>query len=288
MKKMVSKLTAKITENELYQRIISHDVISYSAQSAYYLMLALFPFIILIFMFLTVLGIDYIDQVDKILSVLPNDVIPTIKEYLAYSKKISTSIFSPLLLTSILISSGAITSLVKAFNIANDIKEGRSFFKQKLLSAIFLISLVIIFTITLLISSVGLELLREIFDTFGIKRVSASTFKTLIFLVDILFFFFIVCLMYYVLPAKKLSFKMILPGALFATPSITMISNLFGIYINNFTRYSLVYGSLTSIILLMIFLFFCALLLIIGEEINVIVRCKTGKKKHHRNISKVN
>ncbi|MDO4773300.1 MAG: YihY/virulence factor BrkB family protein [Bacillota bacterium] len=278
MKKRITKLLTKISENELYQRIMAHDVISYSAQSAYYLMLAIFPFIILIFMFLTVLGIDYIDQVDKLLSALPDDVIPTIKEYLVYSKKISTSFFSPLLLTSVLISSGAITSLVKAFNIANDIKEGRSFFKQKLLSAVFLVSLVVIFTITLLISSVGLELLREIFDTFGIRRLSASTFKALIFLIDILFFFFIVCLMYYVLPAKKLSFKNIMPGALFATPSIVIISNLFGIYINNFTRYSVVYGSLSSIILLMIFLFFCALLLILGEEINVIVRNRASKK----------
>lgn len=277
MKSFFLRTFKKLTNLELYQRILNHDVISYSAQSAYYLMLAIFPFLILILMLLTLLGLDHLDETEKILSFLPREITPVIKEYLNYSKELSTSVFSPLLISSVIISSGAITSFAKAFNIANDIKEGRPFLKQFFLSAFFLVSLVGIFTLSLFLSVLGLELINEIFRRFGIEGISGSTFKWTIFFINVLISFLIISLMYYVLPAKKTGLKQSLPGAFFATSGIALITNLFGFFVHNFTRYSMVYGSLSSVIMLLIWLFFCSFILIVGEEINVIYQRKTRR-----------
>ncbi len=278
MKKLFNKFYGKLLRNELYRRMVKHDVVSYSAQSAYYLMLAIFPFIILLLMFLSTIGLDYINELNEMLTVLPQEITQVINEFLMNSKEISSSIYSPLLITSILISSNAITSLVKAFNIANDNTEGRSYLWQKLLSSLFLLSIVIIFTISLSISILGFEFINEILTNVKINQMSLLLFNILTLIINFILYLSIIGLMYYILPNKKVRFKEIIAGTIFAAPTLLLVTSLFGYVINNFTKYSLVYGSLTSIVMLLIWLFVCSLILIIGEEINVVVTNKKCNK----------
>ncbi len=277
MKRYITKLYSKLLRIELYRRIVKHDVFSYAAQCAYYLMLALFPFMILILMSLTAVGVDYINDIERLLQILPDEITQVVKDYLLYSKDLSNSVFSPLLITAILISSGAINSLVKAFNIANDIEEGRSYFIQKILSIVFLISIVVIFTLSLSISIVGLTFINDFLSTLNLMNINIKLLELILFGINFMIYLSIIGLIYYVLPYKKVRLKEILPGTIFAAPSLVLITSLFGFFVNNFTKYSIVYGSLTSIVMLLIWLYVCSLVLIIGEEINVIFYKKRKK-----------
>jgi membrane protein len=67
---------------ELLKRIEKHHIGSFSAQIAYYMLLSLFPFMILLFMFLTELSISYQDQMTTIYRVVPEAVGEIIEDYL--------------------------------------------------------------------------------------------------------------------------------------------------------------------------------------------------------------
>lgn len=89
--------------------------------------------------------------------------------------------------------------------------------------------------------------------------------KTPIFLVLLILAFTAV---YTFLPQKKMKFRSQLPGAVFTAVGWLIFSYLFSLYIEYFSKYSVLYGSLTAIILLMLWVFSCVYMLLIGAEIN--------------------
>ncbi len=263
---------------DLVKRLDKHDINSYAAQSAYFLMLAFFPFIILMILVLTTLGVDNINNIEKILRIFPDGTVNLIKDYLQYSTKISTSIFSPLLISTIFISSSAVGALIKAFNIANDYTETRGYLKTKSISILLIIGIVVVFTILFFLSAFGLNIANRITGYMKVADINGSFFNILVFLLNFIIYVAFIGAIYYVLPAKKVKFKKIIPGTLFAAPTLAIMTNFFGYIVQNFTKYSVVYGSLTSVVMLLIWLFVCSAILIIGEEINsMIIERKENK-----------
>ena len=74
--------------------------------------------------------------------------------------------------------------------------------------------------------------------------------------------------LYAVVPRKKLKIRLQLPGAIFSSLGWILFSFVFSIYFNHFSHFSYAYGSLTAIVLLMLWLYFCICILFLGAEIN--------------------
>ncbi len=77
--------------------------------------------------------------------------------------------------------------------------------------------------------------------------------------------------MYKAFPHKRLSFIAQLPGAFFCAVSLYVFSNIITIYLNSFNGFSM-YGSLTTLILVMFWLYFCNYFIMLGAEINEVRR----------------
>ena len=86
--------------------------------------------------------------------------------------------------------------------------------------------------------------------------------------------FIFVLLVNKLMPAMKLKFSQILPGALFSFVAWFVISGAFSFYVNNIARYSLLYGSLGAIIILMIWLYMTSITLLLGPLLNKILLTK--------------
>ena len=80
--------------------------------------------------------------------------------------------------------------------------------------------------------------------------------------------FLVLCMLYRMAPKGHLSFRCIFPGALLSTLSWLVISMLFSFYVDNIRNYSLIYGSLGAIMVLMLWLYFTSVLLLFGAEFN--------------------
>ena len=82
----------------------------------------------------------------------------------------------------------------------------------------------------------------------------------------ILFVFFLA--IYAVLPFRRLSVKSQIPGAAFASVGWALFSTAFSIYFRYFKNFTVTYGSLAAVILMMLWLYFCICILFMGAEIN--------------------
>ncbi|MFW5631338.1 MAG: YihY/virulence factor BrkB family protein, partial [Acetivibrio ethanolgignens] len=94
------------------------------------------------------------------------------------------------------------------------------------------------------------------------------SFRVLIALI-VLFFFFLA--MYIFVPNRKSTVSQEAPGALLTTISWAVFSSVYSYYIDNFANFD-TYGSLTTIVFLMLWLYFCMYILFIGSEVNVFIQ----------------
>ncbi len=200
------------------------------------------------------MGYDYLNHRVGLLSGLPDEIEVLLKEYFAYSNAFTSLQFSPFVITIVWMSSNAMSAMINAFNVVNDLpfSQKRSIFKKRFVAVLALFILILILVLFIFIST----LLNNTFV------VIAFRFAVLTGALSVL---------YYVLPNVKKTLIQIIPGALLASFLFMLTSYTFGYFMKNFTRYSVIYGSLSSIILLLILLFLLAYIILLGEEINVLL-----------------
>lgn len=263
----------KKTIIELYGKYKNDDVSESAAQLTYYLILAIFPFIISLLQIVKFTPLGDADVVEKLLVSFPLQtqelLMGIIKDVVSSSGKTLLSIG---IIGSIWSASNGIMSLIKAVNKAYDLSESRPYWKLKLLSVIMTVGLILIIIITL-----GLG----IFEALVFNKYIALNFPNTEFLFTILQGFLslvsiilILTLLYKFSPSLKeninISFKESLPGGVFTTIFLLVSTKAFSIYVDNFGNYSKVYGSIGGIIVLLIWLYLSSNLLILGAELNSI------------------
>ena len=96
-------------------------------------------------------------------------------------------------------------------------------------------------------------------------------------------FYFAVSFVYYLAPSRKANFKFFSAGNTVATILGILSSMGFSFYINNFSRYNTLYGSIGTLIILLLWFYINALVLLIGFELNASIR--NAKKQHLENQS---
>lgn len=251
-------------------RLKEHHIESFSSQIAFYLLLSIFPFLILLFMFLTQLSVSSSEGMLYIYNVIPDEAAQLIKDYLEYSSQFSNSVFSPLLIVSIWMSSNAIIALMKAVNVAYDIEETRIYILRKVIAIICTLMTLLLVVVAIIVPNLGLVVMRYIRQYIEIPEMSVYLFNVLRLLISGFVFFFVLGSLYFILPNKKVKLKEVIPGTVFAFIGLVTISYLFSYFVQDFSQYSIVYGSLAAVIILMIWLFLCGMILMLGGELNAI------------------
>jgi membrane protein len=173
-------------------------------------------------------------------------------------------------LLAIFYSSNAMMGMMRSFNKSLIYNSKRNIFQARWM-AIKLTALVIVFLMgSVIILVTQDELLKDILKWMGIKSHSARwLFKTLRWVIIIPLFYYTIAFIYKYAPAVKKRWKLTSPGTLLATVLIIAITFLFSYWVNKFGTYNKVYGSIGTILILMILVYFNSLVLLIGYELNV-------------------
>lgn len=255
---------------DVLNRFKNHHIESFASQIAFYMLLSIFPFLILLLMFLTNLSVSYADQMVYLYRIIPDAASSIIKDYLDYSQQFSNSVFSPILIVSIWMSSNGVIAMMKAVNVAYDLEETRNYLVRKILAIICTLMFLVLIIVALVTPNLGMQFMNFIRKYIDIPEMNIKLFNTIKLVFSVGIFIFVLGSLYFVLPNKKVTFKEVLPGTIFSFFGLALISNLFAYFVQEFSQYSLVYGGLAAIIILLIWLFLCGLILMIGGEINAI------------------
>lgn len=95
-------------------------------------------------------------------------------------------------------------------------------------------------------------------------------------------FFYGIAFIYRYAPSVKERWKLVSPGSLLATILILVTTLLFSYWVNNFAAYNKVYGSIGTVLILMLLIYLNALILLIGFELNVSITNLTKMAKERK------
>ena len=244
-----------------------------AAELAYFLILTFFPIMICISAFVNELHLDLSALMDHADPFLPEGVLVIFRDYLTY---IDTNQSSAMLITgaflTILFASAAVRGLM---NFMRELYGRATFRGVGQLAASILFSVLLLATIYLSLAVVvtgnwffhllgQLLKLENLVDRF----VTWQWVKYLLLFGMV--FLFILLLYRFAAPLDKPR-PPVVPGAFGASVALAIASMIFSFLMGNSTRYSLIYGSLASVIIMLVWLYLCGNILIMGNVVNYVL-----------------
>ncbi|MEW8974250.1 MAG: YihY/virulence factor BrkB family protein [Tissierellaceae bacterium] len=271
--KRISNLKPIIFIDQLIYRIQEDGVMSTGTQLSFFLVLSLFPFIIVFLNILSYTSLVKEEILGEMIYYLP---LETQKIISSFAKEIaqtsSQGLLSIAAILGVWTASSGLTPVIRAINRAYDYEENRSFFKLKFMSLLFTIALLVLVTLVFLTLVFGELLGNKLFALLGMTDVFRILWTYMRIIIPLLYMILIFALLYKFSPCtnkrKEIPLSTTLPGAIFTTLGWMITSIFFSHYVNNFGRFAITYGSLVGIILLLIWLYISSIIIVLGGEIN--------------------
>lgn len=265
----------------LIEKINKNNIGEHAAGCAYYTILAFIPIIMLILTLTKYIGIDedflFLIFNETMPSNLLNDAVMSIVKEV-YSKSVGTITISAIF---ILWSAGkGFFALCKGLNASYEIEEQDSEFMRYrvrgiICTIIFIISIILMLLLLVFGNKINM-LLQEKFNIFN--KIIDILLKSKI-LISIILLSFIFSIMYKFIPKHNYKFKNQIIGGIVAAIGCNIISAFFAIYVNVFTGFSIMYGSLTTIVLAMMWVYWYMYSILIGATINKILAEYVEKRR---------
>jgi membrane protein len=254
---------------KLWHRIDEDDLPGLSAQMAYYFLLSMFPLLIFLFTLLPYLPIPYEDLLGMISGFAPEAALDLIQTNLYdVMNNRNGGLLSFSIIGTIWSSSNGITAIVKALNKAYNVKETRSFLVSGAMGILLTLAMIFVFVIALVLPVFGKEIGVFLFSILGFKAQFLAAWDTLRWCISAIVLFFIFTVLYWIAPNVKLRCRSAFAGAAFSTVGWILSSVVLSFYVQNFSNFSVTYGSIGAIIVLMLWLYITAFIIVLGGEIN--------------------
>jgi membrane protein len=251
--------------------------------------LAIFPSLIFLFTIIPFIPIENFQ--DSLLSIIhdfmPKSAYETVKETV---EDIVTRPRGDLLslgfILSLYFSTNGINSLMEAFNNTYHTIETRSVFRQRLISALLVFILSVLLIISIGLMTFGPVILSVLIP----EKILESAFYSFFiwistWLVTIATLFFAISFIYYLAPAKRRDFRFISAGSSLATLLVIITTLGFNFYVDHFGSYNILYGSIGTLMIVLLWIYFNSLSLLIGFELNASIY--NAKKEETGSGSKI-
>lgn len=272
----ISRVVNRINRHRLYNR---------SAELAYYLMMA-----ILTLMVTFVYGAHFMPNLiqnldERFLSLLPEVVQKVILSALIEVRvpKSLTVIFATTC-TAIWFASRAMFSMMVSFSVIYHIDSRAKLVKAKLISILFTLALVALFLLMFFFTVVGSAISDFMVKYMNGKAWTAFEGQFFRLLTSVLSMMAVFTMIYFYLPNKRIRFVHALPGAVFVTVVWFGMAKGFSYYVNNLNAFSWILGSLGSIFIFLIWVYYSSIFILVGAEINAVIEKRQRARQHIRSI----
>ncbi|SMC41365.1 YihY/virulence factor BrkB family protein [Papillibacter cinnamivorans] len=253
----------------LLKRYWSDNVGPTAAALAYYFLFSFFPFLVFVSMLLGYLNLPLESVTRELRGILPGDVIDIIRLYVEYvTRERSESLLVFGLVFTLYFPSRAVDYLMVSVNRAYRVAERRSFLAHQAVVLLYTLFLVAVIFISLALLTVGPVVLSYLARIFHFPGGFVRGWNYIRFLILGCLLFAALAVLYHTAPKRKMPLGAVLPGVCVSLVSWLAISAGYALYVERIALYSAVYGSVGTVIVLLIWLYFSALTLIMGAEFN--------------------
>ena len=280
------RITGNLTVGELVRRTWKEyradEIATRAAVLAFYFTLAFFPMLIFLISLLSffpgtremILG--YLD------AVLPHEAAGVVQRWVGHVFSHGKGALSFSLVFTLWSASTGVVALIESFNKAYEVREGRPFWKTRLLAAGLTVGMALLILGGSLLFTFGALALEWLGDLLHLQKTLLVLSKAANYCIGLLMLFLGVALLHFFAPNLRQQWRFFTPGTLLTVLGILAASYLFSLYLRFAPSYSAVYGGLGAIVILMLWLYLVGLILLVGAEVNDEVRKSLGNEPHER------
>jgi membrane protein len=266
-----------------WDRFNEHEIFTRAAAITFYAIAALVPFLALVITLTAYLLPPPVRQavsgtrqpagpMDELVRVLPTDAASiVIKEIEELQKRPPTGLISFGLIAILWLSSSLFVAVMDAMNRILGVHETRPWWKQRVVAVLMALSQAAILIVVFATILAWPQILRFLGINLTAALLVTAAHAILVFLVFLLSF----ALALYFGPDADQCWEWITPGSLLGSVVLLAVSYLFRVYVQNWGNYSATYGSLGGIVVLMSWIWLCALALLTAGELNKVIKDAT-------------
>lgn len=259
-----------------------YQVSSLAAEIAYYLLLAIFPFMIFVVSLVGLIGRSSFlspASLDQLKDLFPSPVYDLLHSFLDGIVTNGTlTLLSVSMLGIIWSASSGLSVLLKGLLRIHGRVQQLNVLLMRGLGLLMTFCLVLAMVISIVLVTFGDLLLDELAQWTG-RAVLAGPFLAIArYLATFVFLGLFFTLLYFLVARRPVRICQILPGAIFSSSAWLILSQGFSWYVAVSSRYALVYGSLVGMVILMLWLYFCSMVMLTGGILNVLLHELNGGK----------
>lgn len=263
MKQRIKNILTK-----LYHIIRKPEMLILPGNLAFFLVLSVFPIIILIGLIASTFSLSLDSIVEFMNENLPRQISDIITTFIS-GKGIDFNV-GFFTITAFILASNGPHSIIVTSNTLYNFEQG-SYLNRRIKALILTILLVLLFIFIIVVLAFGNIIVKAIFEIGILKNLSLFAYSMFVYLKwPIAFFiiFFSIKLLYTIAPDYNIPSRYVNKGAIFTTLGWILTTAIYSYYVTHFSKYDIFYGSLSNIIILMMYIYFLSYILVLGIAIN--------------------
>ena len=274
----MKKFSIKDTWNrfaDMVSFLSRQKIAPHAAATGYFIVLSVFPLLVLVLALLRYTGLQVETLTDLLEGFLPAALMPAARRLiLSTYQNTSGTVVSLSAFTGLWSASRGIYGLLTGLNAIYGVRENRGYFHIRAVSVLYTFLFLLMLVATLVLNVFGITLLQ---------RLPLQNTGVLQFLWELTDFRFLLMLLlqtalftaaFMALPNCRNTFRGSLPGAVLASLGWLIFSDLYSVYVENFSGYANIYGSVYGIALSMLWLYFCLSIVFYGGALNHYLKLK--------------
>ncbi|MDB5823201.1 MAG: YihY/virulence factor BrkB family protein [Herminiimonas sp.] len=249
------------------------DMSTYASALAFQILFSLFPFIVFLIALLGVLQLSPLFDLlrGQAAVILPLAAMEEVNKVISEIQQPSGGMLSLGMVLAIWAASSAVRATMDALNVAYDVNERRPTWKLYSLSIIYTVGFAALLIVVTGLLVTGPTAMQWLTRWSGLDGLVAAVWVWLRWPAAMVTMCFTIALVYYVGPNIKQEFRFITPGAVLAVTLWIVASLGFNLYLQNFANYSATYGSIGTIIGLLMYFYISAAVMLLGAEVNSVI-----------------
>lgn len=262
----------------LIRRVQSMGIPGHAANASYFIVLAVFPALVLVLSILRYTSLDAGDLMHLLEGYIPAALMPAVEKLVISTyAQTSRAVVSVSALGALWSASRGVYGVLLGLNAIYGVRENRGYWYTRSISVLYTFALLMVMLLTLVLNLFGEGLLEML------SRIHLPLWRVVSEVVDLRFFLLLFLqtglftAIFMALPNRKNRFSDSLPGALLAAIGWMIFTELFSFYVDRFRSYTTIYGSVYALALGMLWLYCCLSILFYGGALNRLLMERNGE-----------
>ncbi|MBV4476471.1 YihY/virulence factor BrkB family protein [Pseudomonas sp. B2M1-30] len=257
------------------------EMSTYASALAYQMLFSLFPFILFLIALIGFLHLPDFFSWLRLQSelVLPPQALEQVNPVIDQLQQSKGGLLSVGIVIALYTASAGVRLMMSAMNAAYDVVEGRPIWKRFPLSIIYTVGIAGMLLVAAALMVLGPQVMGWIAAQVGLEDFIVTVWTIARWPVIVILMMVAVALIYYVMPDVKQEFRFITPGSVLAVVVWIVASLGFAFYVKTFANYNAMYGSIGAIIVLLLYFYISAAVLLLGAEMNAVIEHMSSEGK---------